>query len=872
MSAPQNLGAGGDWRAAITEQARNRNLWKQAANVLQGLTEQQRELVMKLVYQTEVQSFTAASSAQEYVLMLNSQLETLSQKIKAMLGSTSAVNNAIGQSGAAVNPAVSALQSTQMSQTPMMAHAQPQPQQQQQQQVQQPQPQPQQQQQQQMAPQQMPGVLPGAAQANMQQLVPKIREVIQNPEGSTVADLTMSIQLLQAQANANPNARQGILDAVKNLIFELQKRQTQTPQQQQQQQQQQTPQQIPGALPTTMNGMFSQAPQFSNQQQLMQMRLQGQQSQGQFQALQAQPQLAAALATAAQQRQPTATSAPASSLTPEETQGWIALLRRVTRPFTYNGAQVQLTLPHAHRVMSHFRQQGDKQAEASLLSTINEIFNACKEEAKKPIPQEVMQMLLQDLTAHSNVPQAAAAAAAASGGLPAQPSVGVQPSASAMAGAAVPATTAATTSVAKKQPSGKNSPAAKSKKKSQSPRAPSKPRKSSPPKPNTTPTAHNAQAPAMASAVAGQPAVASVQAQPMQQQQQQQQQQQLPQISADAATRAVADIAASIDPAMIKRHEHVALEEKDKKIVRGHMMVLEKLAKVSSRLLPIVYMRTQNRDVIFKALTIQMLIAEQLRIIKEDKFIIRPQNIVSVTDYLKGIIEVSKEWGNMQTHAQEKPPQQHAAETPHTNMHPDAVTSDPSLENFQKAVKHPLDPGNLKLPAAKKRVMAKSSSVGSSATAAPAAQTQAQSAVFAPAPLMLPPNMTREEFERLPLETRMAILKDQQSEKIRKHTSGISPVATMSAQATNPLLAAVMQGSQGAVSAESAEMEQQLRALEKDKWNKPLEYMMCVLGRFSKSAEKAGMEPAPILQQAFWPIAQKTMSNNWGAISTDAVL
>ncbi|KAJ1746786.1 hypothetical protein LPJ79_005688 [Coemansia sp. RSA 1821] len=855
MSAQQNLGAGGDWRSAITEQARNQHLWKQAANVLQGLNEQQREVVMKLVYQTEVQAFTSASSAQEYVFMLNSQLEALSQKIKAMLGNTSAVNNTMGQSGAAVNPAVSTLQSTQMSQTPMMAHAQPQ---QQQQQAQQPQAQPQQQQQQQqMAPQQMSG----AAQANLQQLLPKIREVVQSPESSTIADLTMSIQVLQAQANANPNARQGILEAVKKLIFELQKRQTQVQaamrqqqtQQQQQtpQQQQQTPQQIPGTLPTTANGMFPQASQFPNQQQLMQMRLQGQQSQAQFQALQAQPQLAAALATAAQQRQPTATTVSASNLTPEETQGWIALLRRITRPFTYNGTQVQLTLPHAHRVMSHFRQQGDKQAEASLLNTINEILTACKEEAKKPIPQEVMQMLLQDLTAHSNMPQAAAAV-----------SGGIQPSASSMAGAAVPVTTAATTSVAKKQPSGKNSPAAKGKKKSQSPRAPAKPRKSSPPKPSITSTAHNAQAPALAAA--GQPAAASVQTQPTQQQQQQ-----MPSISTDTANRIVADIAASLDPAMVKRHEHIALEEKDKKIVRGHMMVLDQLVKMSSRLLPVVYMRTRNREVVVKALTIQMLVTEQLRIIKEDKFIIRPQNVVSLTDYLKGIIEVSKEWGNMQTNAQEKPPQQRAAETPLTNMHPDAVTSDPALENFQKAVKHPLDPGNLKLPAAKKRVMAKSSSVGSSSTAASA---QAQSAVFAPAPLMLPPNMTREEFERLPLETRMAILKDQQSEKIRKHTSGISPVATMSAQAANPLLAAVMQGSQGAVSAESAEMEQQLQALEKDKWNKPLEYMMCVLGQFSKSAEKAGMEPAPILQQAFWPIAQKTMSNNWGAISTDAVL
>ncbi|KAJ2845893.1 hypothetical protein IWW36_004601 [Coemansia brasiliensis] len=695
-----------------------------------------------------------------------------------------------------------------------------------------------------MAPQQISGALPVATQANLQQLLPKVREIVQRPENSSIPELSMAIHLLQPQINANPAARQGILDAINKLGLELQKRRTQvqaamrqqqTQQQQQQtpqQQQQQTPQQTPGTLPTAANGMFSQAPQFPNQQQLLQMRLQGQQSQAQLQALQTQPQLAAALATAAQQRQ-SAASAPTSNLGNEEMQGWIALLRKTTRPFTYNGTQVQLTLPQAHRAMTHFRQHGDKQGEASIMTTINEILNACREEAKKPIPQEVMQLLMQDLTAHSNAPQAV------SGGLPAQPSMGVQSPASSMAGAPIAATAAATTSVAKKQPSGKNSPAAKAKKKSQSPRAPAKPRKSSPPKPNITPAVHNAQVPTLASAVTGQPAIAASaqpQAQPMQQQQQQ-----MPPISAEAATRVVAEISSSLDPAMIKRHEHIALEEEEKRIVRGHMVVLEQLAKMSSRLLPVVYMRTRSRDVVVKALSIQMLIAEQLRIVNDGKFIIRPHNV---------------------------------AETPLTNMHPDAVTSDPALENFQKAVKHPLDPGNLKLPAAKKRVMAKSSSVGSNSSAAPAAQTQAQSAGFAPAPLMLPPNMTREEFERLPLETRMAILKDQQSEKIRKNTSGISPVAMMPTQATNPLLAAVMQGSnQGAaVSAESAEMEQQLQALEKDKWNKPLEYMMCVLGRFSKSAEKAGMEPAPILQQAFWPIAQKTMSNNWGAISTDAVL
>ncbi|KAJ2842701.1 hypothetical protein IWW36_005813, partial [Coemansia brasiliensis] len=105
MSAQQNVGAGGDWRSAITEQARNQHLWKLATNVVNGLNEPQRDAVMKIVYQSEGQAFSTANSAQEYVMMLNTHMESLSQKIKAMLGNASTANNAMGQSGATVNPA-----------------------------------------------------------------------------------------------------------------------------------------------------------------------------------------------------------------------------------------------------------------------------------------------------------------------------------------------------------------------------------------------------------------------------------------------------------------------------------------------------------------------------------------------------------------------------------------------------------------------------------------------------------------------------------------------------------------------------------------------------------------------------------------------
>ncbi|KAJ2089881.1 hypothetical protein GGI16_006187 [Coemansia sp. S142-1] len=151
---------------------------------------------------------------------------------------------------------------------------------------------------------------------------------------------------------------------------------------------------------------------------------------------------------------------------------------------------------------------------------------------------------------------------------------------------------------------------------------------------------------------------------------------------------------------------------------------------------------------------------------------------------------------------------------------------------------------------------------------------------FAPAPMVLPANMSKEQFDRLPLETRSAILQNQQSALIRQNSMVMGPASHTVpsvqqqpvgvAQSANPLLLAAVQGI-SAHSVQSAE-EQRLKVLEQDKWNNPLEYLMCVLGKFTKSAERAGVEPSPILQQAFWPIARKSMSSGWGVVAADAVL
>ncbi|KAJ2796425.1 hypothetical protein H4S07_006227, partial [Coemansia furcata] len=86
------------------------------------------------------------------------------------------------------------------------------------------------------------------------------------------------------------------------------------------------------------------------------------------------------------------------------------------------------------------------------------------------------------------------------------------------------------------------------------------------------------------------------------------------------------------------------------------------------------------------------------------------------------------------------------------------------------------------------------------------------------------------------------------------------------------LLAAAVQGMAALPSSVQSAEELRLRALEQDKWNNPLEYLMCVLTKFTAGAERAGVEPSPILQQAFWPLARKSMSSGWGVVAADAVL
>ncbi|KAJ2684756.1 hypothetical protein GGH99_003952 [Coemansia sp. RSA 1285] len=421
-------------------------------------------------------------------------------------------------------------------------------------------------------------------------------------------------------------------------------------------------------------------------------------------------------------------------------------------------------------------------------------------------------------------------------------------------------------------------------------------------------------------------------------------------ISAETATKIVAEIIASVDTEEIKRLPLVSLTEQDKKMVKGYLSHIEALLGTVKKLLPVIFMCLKNAEPIKKIHTVELTVREQLRLLAVDKYIMNSANALSCHELLRKFIGIAKDWGNTMQQQEllalsaqpgartpapgiaaanqpnDMPQQTRNAmvgegirgavvqETPLTNLHPGAMTNDPALEDFQKAVKHPLDPENLKLPAAKKRTSNKApiaagaqtislasspgstSGMGAQLAQHPHQLNQQQpqahaSASFAPAPPILPPNISKEEFDRLPLELRTGILKEQQAALIRQHSisigaaapgqfllsqppqQGLAAGAVPGAPQANPLLMATIQGASALdVSARSAE-ERRLKMLEQDKWNNPLEYLMCVLDKFSKGAERAGVETSPILQQAFWPIARKSMmSSGWGVVAPDAVL
>ncbi|KAJ2735891.1 hypothetical protein IW152_001189 [Coemansia sp. BCRC 34962] len=617
----------------------------------------------------------------------------------------------------------------------------------------------------------------------------------------------------------------------------------------------------------------------------------------------------------------------ASHSPPEGYLLWRQAFAKHTRPFTYNGNALTLNLVSAYVAQKQLIALGDTQNAAALNGVIQEVVSACQQEVGHLLTKEIIQLLVQEATQNNAATgqptpsQAPAVPAPDSRITPTMsnaahaPPVAMQGSnmtSPAMAMGSMPGGQAPPATVSRKSVSGKSSPSvanAKPKKKSQSPRTATKARKGSPPKPSpvAAPAEQQQQQPKLdAAPSAALPAMPRTEP-----------------ISTEMATKAVTEIIGSVDVEAIKRSQRMQLSDVDKVNVRGNLAALERFMDVLSKLLPVIYMRTRDQGSIRKIHSIDVLVKEQRRLFDEDQYILSPTSMGSLYELLHPFLATAKEWGLTQqqglpaatdaslNRAQAPMPNAAVAQgagqptpTPLTNMHPGATTNDPELEGFQRAVKHPLDPDSLRLPPTKKRPKTNSSSsengglmtVGSASAMAPSAgrphpmqlvqhpmQQQHVPNAFAPAPMVLPANMTKEQFDRLPFEARSAILQSQQSALIRQTSMGVGLAGQIApppqqqqqqpvggAQSTNPLLLAAVQGI-SAHSVQSAE-EQRLRVLEQDKWNNPLEYLMCVLGKFTKGAERAGVEPSPILQQAFWPIAKKSMASGWGVVAADAVL
>ncbi|KAJ2382563.1 hypothetical protein GGI05_005615, partial [Coemansia sp. RSA 2603] len=541
---------------------------------------------------------------------------------------------------------------------------------------------------------------PGSANAqqpnNIAAFIPKLREILQFPENHTMQDLHMAFQILQPQINQTPN-KQGLTEMLKKLYLEIHKRQQQQ------------------MANMTANGqaMLSQVPQIQQLQlQQLQLRIQQAQQQGQQQLAaqmqaqlhilqqqqqqQQQPQsgqsmLSAAFTNSPHPRPATTATGPGSvisvatasaSLSAEEMQMWRTLFQKTTRPFSYNGSIVPVSLYHAHAVLNQFKTRGDTQNEAAISKIILEIIEACKAEAGIPLTKEIVQAVLQEnynqtapistlqvnpqpgasvagsVASASQMGDANAATALNSAllanatlnnrtiqnvqqqahmqGLLSSPAMAMATSSALGAAAGSVASTSISAAAAqspaqpagKKQTSGKNTPSvanAKTKKKSQSPRTTAKPRKGPSPKPS----------PIAAAALVPDPAPAAAQVQLSQTMPTIQEVSVLADstatgaetapalplqesISAETATQIVETIGKTIDVDKIKQQPQIEMSESDKKTVREHMALIGQLLDLNINLMPVIFLRTRNPEPIRRIYTINVLYKEQRRLLNED--------------------------------------------------------------------------------------------------------------------------------------------------------------------------------------------------------------------------------------------------------------
>ncbi|KAJ1731245.1 hypothetical protein LPJ61_002629, partial [Coemansia biformis] len=201
-------GGGGDWRATVTEQARNQYLFNLTGSMLQGLAERQQEAARNIIAQHELQAFSVAGTVQEYMAILSKLISELRQKISALPGSqaANAAAGAMAQSAGGVSAAQPMLQGAQFSQkqshAPTLTQAQLQAQ---------------------AAQPPAPGPSPASAsvpgQPGMAPELQKLRDIIQQPAAYSIEEITKVMHLLHGQASTGANTS-GIMEIIKRLAIE----------------------------------------------------------------------------------------------------------------------------------------------------------------------------------------------------------------------------------------------------------------------------------------------------------------------------------------------------------------------------------------------------------------------------------------------------------------------------------------------------------------------------------------------------------------------------------------------------------------------------------------------------------------------------
>ncbi|KAJ1941520.1 hypothetical protein FBU59_003476 [Linderina macrospora] len=606
---------------------------------------------------------------------------------------------------------------------------------------------------------------------------------------------------------------------------------------------QQVPTPRPAVRPNVSGaGGFQGLTNIQNLQQLQQLQLQLQmQAQAQGQASQNQQMMAAQQLVQQNQVRP-------HPVTAESVQQWMQVFETIVIPFTFRDQQINLSLYTARSLMGQLEAMHDAVGSAEVRQVCMRIISMAQQIVGRTMDSETLQAVPATVPAArtaSNVSNVASSPA-----MPMATAPGAQPK------------RAAGTKGAKKRAS-------------QSPLTVARPaqKAATPPSGDVKP---NVSAATGVTAATGAPVMARKES-----------------VSADSAISAVEEVRQRVRRQGVDRLQRRVLSEEAKTAVRESLPAIEQLVVPMLPSLPTLYMAMRNDQRIAHILTIEQLVAEQKRLLSEDVYMVTPEQLKEFRALLLQSIAIMKTWAGRQMETMK--PHDAAPQTtaPLTNMHPGAVTTDPALEPFQRAVKRPLEPTNLKLPAAKKR--------GSTATGKSTVDTGAQPPVSSqepqhvvPAGPVLPPGMTQEQFQRLPQELRVGILQQQQAALIRQSTTALAAAAAVGTAASSSSLPqpppmpapaapvdgtgtgtgthlwAALQGIGGA--AQPDEDLERLKRLEQDKWNNPLEYLVGVLDRFTKGAERAGVEPAPILQQAFWPIARKSMASGWGVVAADAVL